>query len=294
MKKSITYLPKRKQEDLNFLVKEIIKRLPQTEMIILFGSYARNEYVDYDERVEFGITTSFMSDYDIYVITTGIADTKAGNILDNIDDLYYKNPEYQTPVNFINDDIKVINKALEEGRYFYTQVKQEGVLLYDSGKFKLARRRKLKFDEIQKQAQEYFDDKFKEANEFLIDANNAYNRGNYRRASFHLHQACENYYYAIRLAFTLRSNKQHNLNKLSASVKRHSGELAHVFPRNTIEEKRLFNLLKDAYIQARYNPDFVVTKEDINALVPKVELLRDITRQICEAKIQEYEELAKL
>ena len=41
MKDSIAYLPKDKQAELNFLVKEILKRLPQTEFIILFGSYAR-------------------------------------------------------------------------------------------------------------------------------------------------------------------------------------------------------------------------------------------------------------
>ena len=41
-------------------------------------------------------------------------------------------------------------------------------------------------------------------------------------------------------------------------------------------------------MDARYNPHFVVTKEDIDALIPKVELLRDITKRICEAKIKEY------
>lgn len=89
----------------------------------------------------------------------------------------------------------------------------------------------------------------------------------------------------------MRSNKQHNLSKLSASVKRHSEELAKVFPRNTPEKKRLFTLLKDAYVEARYNPKFLVTKEDIDALLPKVELLRDITKRICEAKIREYGEM---
>lgn len=291
MKKSIAYLPKPKQEDLIRLVMEINKRLPEAEMIILFGSYARNEYVDYDERVEFGIPTSFRSDYDIYVITSKISDNKAGIILDNIDALYYKEPDYQTPVNFINDDIKTINRALEEGRYFHTQIKQEGVILYDSGKFKLARRRKLKFDEIQNQAQEYFDDKFENAGNKLIVAHFTFEKGLYKESIFNLHQACENYYYSIRLAFTLRSNKQHNLTKLSASVKGHSPDLAHVFPNNSVEEKRLFNLVKDAYIEARYNPKFLVTKEDIDALIPKVELLRDITKRICEVKIGEYGEM---
>ena len=124
MKKSISYLPKRKQEDLIFLVREINKRLPQAEIIILYGSYATGKFVEYDERVEFGVPTSFMSDYDILVVTSGISDKKVGNVLDNIDDLYYKDPDNQTPVQFINDDIKTLNRQLEEGRYFCTQLKQ--------------------------------------------------------------------------------------------------------------------------------------------------------------------------
>lgn len=290
MKKSVSYLPKRKQEDLIFLVREINKRLPEVQIIILYGSYATGKYVEYDERIEFGVPTSFMSDYDILVITSGVSDKKAGNILDNIEDIYYKNPEIQTPVQFINDDIKTLNRQLEEGRYFYTQLKQEGIILYDSGKFKLSRRRKLNFQEIQQQAQEYFNDKFKNASNFLKYAVIAEKETDYKEASFFLHQACENYYYAIRLSFTLRSSKQHNLSKLTTSVKRHSEDLAKVFPQNTAEEKRLFTLLKAAYIESRYNPDFVVTKEDIDALIPKVELLRDITKRICEQKIKEYGE----
>ena len=92
------------------------------------------------------------------------------------------------------------------------------------------------------------------------------------------------------MTFTLRNNKQHNLSKLSSSVRRYADDLGTVFPQNTPEEKRLFVLLKAAYVEARYNPYFVVTKEDIDALIPKVELLRDITKRICEAKIKEYGE----
>ena len=293
MKDSITYLPKDKQEDLNFLVKEILKRLPQTEFIILYGSYARGNYVRRSLRIEDGgIPTVKISDYDIYVITSGINSKKAETVLDNVEDIFFAGKDFDrdTPVEFINDDIKMLNKYLEEGRYFYTQIKQEGVVLYNSGKYKLARRRKLNFAEIKEQAQEYFNEKLNEANEFLVDTINAYNRENYKRASFYLHQACENYYYAIRLTFTLRNNKQHNLSKLSSSTKRYSEDLVTVFPQDTLEEKRLFILLKAAYVEARYNPYFVVTKEDIDELVPKVELLRNITIRICDMRIKEYEE----
>ena len=297
MKDSIAYLPKDKQDDLGFLVKEILKRLPQKEYIILYGSYARGNYVHRSVRIEDGgIPTVKISDYDIYVVTSGFNSKKAETVLDNIEDIFFSGKDFDrdTPVQFITDDIKALNKYLEEGRYFYTQIKQEGIVLYNSGKYKLSRRRKLNFAEIKEQAQEYFDEKFEKGNFFFDDAVTNKGRERFQMSSFYLHQACENYYYAIRLTFTLRNNKQHNLSKLSSSVRRYADDLRTVFPQNTPEEKRLFVLLKAAYVEARYTPYFVVTKEDIDALIPKVELLRDITKRICEAKIKEYGEQSSI
>ncbi|WP_165020631.1 HEPN domain-containing protein [Dysgonomonas sp. ZJ279] len=293
MKKSISHLPSANQRDLHFIVESILTRIKQTEMIILFGSYARNDYVAYDEKYEFGKIQFYVSDYDILVVTSGISDGVAIKALGNIEDLYYdraKDPDRQPPVQFIATDMKKLNKELKEGRYFYNQIKQEGVILYDSGNHKLARRRKLNFDQIKQQAQEYFDDKFDNANKFLGYTDDAIRKVDYKTGSFFLHQACESYIYAIRLVFTLENPKQHNLMKLLNSVKKYSDEFIKVFPQDTPEEKRLFELIKAAYVNGRYDPDFVVTKEDINALVPKVELLRDITKCICERKIKEYGE----
>jgi len=291
MKKTITYLPPNNQKDLNYLVEETLQRIKQTEMIILFGSYARNDYVVYDEKFEFGKLQFYVSDYDILVVTSGISDGVAGKVLDNIEVKYYnktKDPDRQPAVQFITIDMKKLNKELSEGRYFYTQIKKEGIILYDSGKHKLARRRTLNYEEIKQQAEEYYREKFHRANVFLKDAKNNLTDKEYAQSSFHLHQACENYFYAIRLVYTQQNSKQHNLSKLLKSVKAYSSDFVKVFPQDTPEEKRLFELIKAAYVNGRYDPDFVVTKEDIDALVPKVELLRDITQRICEERIEEY------
>ncbi len=291
MKNSIAYLPKDKQQELNFLVNEVLKRLPQTEYIILYGSYARDNYVRRGIRVEpDGVPTVKISDYDILVLTSSINSKKAETVLDNVEDIFFAGKDFDrdTPVQFINDDIKNFNKFIEEGRYFYTQIKEEGIILYNSGKYKLARRRKLNFDEIKEQAQEYFDEKFESAERKFEIAKITLDKEWYKDSIFNLHQACENYYYAIRLSFTLRNNKQHNLSKLSASVRKYSEDLKDVFPQDTPEEKRLFTLLKAAYVDARYNPHFLVTKEDIDMLIPKVELLRDITIRICKKRIKRY------
>lgn len=135
MKNSIAYLPKDKQEDLNFLVKEILKRLPQTEMIILYGSYARDHYVKRGLRVENGVPTFKISDYDILVATSGVSNGKAETVLDNVEDLFFANKDIDrhTPVQFINEDIKMLNKSLAEGRYFFTQINQALFGGFDKG-----------------------------------------------------------------------------------------------------------------------------------------------------------------
>lgn len=291
MKTSINYLPEQKRDELRRIVKCVLEVLPGCEMIILYGSYARNTYVDYDQRIEYGIRTCFMSDYDILVVTnTRFQRHVISHILSKATDNYYKgmNRNESTTVQFIDESIDDLNKAIDKNRYFYTDIKREGIMLYNSGRYKLACRRKQNYREIKELAEEYYNERFERGNEFLLGAIFYNEQGLHKMASFNLHQACENYYNSIILTFTLYSPKEHSLIKLSARAKTHSLESSKAFPRNTEEEKRLFDLLQDAYVQARYSLHFRITQEDIEALIPKVELLRDIARQCCEERIKVY------
>lgn len=292
MKKSIAYLPKKKQEELKSIVQYVLEALPECEMIILYGSYARNTYVDYDQRVEYGVRTCFMSDYDILVVTNcRFTDYIIGHKLNKVRERFYKNKGLAiTPsIQFINESIQDLNKAIDKGRYFYTDIKKEGVMLYDSGNYKLARRRKLNYTEIKDLAQEYFKEKYHKGEVFINNALFNYSESEYLISSFMLHQACENFYLSIILTYTLYSPKEHNLNELSGKAKAFSLNIAKVFPQDTKEEKRLFQLLVDSYIQSRYSMQFVVTREDIEALLPKVKLLGELSKSGCEERIKEYE-----
>lgn len=292
MKKSIAYLPAKKQEELRTIVQCVLEELPECAMIILYGSYARGTYVDYDQRVEYGVRTSFMSDYDLLVVTNNnVVDYVIAHILERAAKRFYryKNIATTPTIQFVSESICNLNKAIDKGRYFYTDIKKDGIMLYDSGQHKLARRRKLNYAEIRDLAKEYFDEKYKMANSFLCDVFHASDREDYKQASFYLHQACENYYRCIILTYTLYSPKEHRLYKLKSSAKSCSLDTASALVQDTEEDKRLFQLLVDAYVQSRYNSHFLVSKEDIEALIPKVEQLRDITKQCCEARIAEYE-----
>ena len=71
MKKSIKRLPKCTQEELTVLLDLVRKSIGNCQMVILFGSYARGNYVLWDTNIEFGVHTSYQSDYDILVVVTG-------------------------------------------------------------------------------------------------------------------------------------------------------------------------------------------------------------------------------
>ena len=61
-----------------------------------------------------------------------------------------------------------------------------------------------------------------------------------------------------------------------------------VFPQTTDEEKRRFELLKRAYIDARYKMDeYQITKEELEYLAQKVNQLKGLTARVCTSKIQE-------
>ena len=93
----------------------------------------------------------------------------------------------------------------------------------------------------------------------------------------------------IPLVYVLYGYKEHDLEFLIEKCKPYTLDLAKVFPRDTDEEERLFKLLQRAYIEARYNKkNFTVTKADIDALISRIELLRDIIEKICRKQIQYY------
>lgn len=300
MKKSLSHLPKEKQTDLRLITQYVVEALAdQCEMIILYGSYARGNYVEYDQRIEFGVPTYFMSDFDILVITRNECNSYGINRqLEKVEDRYYRYKgmgryAFTTHIHFIDETIKDFNKEITKSRYFYTDIKREGILLYDSGNCKLARRRKLNFTQIGELAQEYYTAKFKIATSFMRSIRHAYDDKDFNIAAFFSHQACENLYHAIILTYTLYTYKLHDLEELIKAAKTHSLEIIKVFPRDTEEEKRLFNLLLKAYIEARYNKYYVATKEDIEALIPRVELLAAITKEVCDNKIKEYASRAR-
>lgn len=296
MKNSINFLPERKQNDLRELVGLIRDEVRDVVMIILYGSYAKKTYVECDERRDFGVKTYYTSDYDLLVVTKKRLGVREGTVATRVNARFMdgRDNEFQTRPQLINESISKLNDALSEGRYFYVEILAQGIMLYDSGEYRLATPRELDYTEIKEMAEAYYKDKYSDAEDFLFHAKIAQERGTYQMCSFMLHQATENFIKTIPLVYVLYGYKEHDLEFLIEKCKPYTLDLAKVFPRDTDEEERLFKLLQRAYIEARYNKkNFAVTKADIDVLIPRIELLRDIVEKVCRERIDEYSRLAE-
>ena len=93
-------------------------------------------------------------------------------------------------------------------------------------------------------------------------------------AAFELHQTTERLYTTTLLVFTHYKPKEHNIDKLGKQVSNLDPRFLPIFPRTTPEEKRLFELLQKAYIDARYNPKYKITRKELEYLSERVKKLQ--------------------
>ena len=137
MKSSLDHLLKNKQEELKDIIKTIINAEKKIEMIILFGSYARGDFVDRDTTTEDRMTYEYRSDFDILVVVSDEGVAQDYGIWSKIKDTILKDEAIQTPVRLVVEDVIFLNHKLAIGHYFYSDIKKEGAVLYDSGKYTL-------------------------------------------------------------------------------------------------------------------------------------------------------------
>lgn len=286
MKRSLSHLPKHKREELKE-VAGIIKENADVEMIILFGSYARGNWVE-DLYKEGHITYEYKSDYDILVIVVEHGAVIKFGLWRKIESIIRRSSTIRTRVTLIVHDIKEVNKALSRGQYFFTDIKKEGVLLYDSKRLKLAKAQKLSPEERKLTAHEDFAYWFDSAKGFYEYAMKNGPIRNCNIAAFLLHQATERFYMATLLVFTHYKPKEHDIEKLGKQVSSLDPRFLPIFPRSSQEDERLFELLKKAYIDARYNPKYKVTKKELEYLGERVKKLLRVTREVCKERIESY------
>jgi predicted nucleotidyltransferase/HEPN domain-containing protein len=278
MKTSLSHLPQNKQDQLKALTQIVLGKVP-AEMIILFGSYARGDWVeDYQEKYE------YVSDFDILIVTKDKNSAKQVKKSRELEEELMAKRDI-TRTSIIYHSIGFVNDKIERNYYFFVDILKEGIMLFDSGKFALSEPKELNPAQRVEKSTEEFEHWFESASNFFLSFQDTFNRSNFKEAAFLLHQTTERFYSAILLVFTDYKPRIHDIEILGSQVIKQHAEFATIFPMNTEEEKRLFVLLKKAYIDARYNRNYKIEKAELEYLGSRVGLLRDLTERICREQI---------
>jgi predicted nucleotidyltransferase/HEPN domain-containing protein len=251
--------------------------------IILFGSYARGDWVE-------DPVGRYFSDYDLLIVVNHddltdiaefwekteaqfLADLSAGTVL-------------RTPVSLIYHSLDDVNDKLRLGRYFFMDILRDGIALFEEPGHPFVEPQPLSPEQALKETQDYFDEWFESADAFVKGAQYYRSIERPKEAAFQLHQAVERFYHCLFLVRTLYSPKSHNLNRLRDLAEELEPSLKAVWPRDTRFEKRCYSLLRDAYIKARYSRAYRITEEELDWIAQRVSLLQNLVRDACESRIE--------
>jgi uncharacterized protein len=296
VKTSLDHLPETKRRELARIVEILFaefedalkgrnaphRKAGRILKIILFGSYARGDWVD--DQIG-----GYKSDYDLLVVVNhdDLADTLEywGPADDHLLRAYQIAHELTAPANFIVHWLTDVNKQLKRGRPFFVDIVRDGIALYEAPDHPFDRAEPLSAEVARKEAQRYFDEWIPSADTFLQNAIDNVARSRPKEAAFLMHQATERLYHGLLLVLTLYSPKSHKLNFLRSQAERLAPPLIEAWPRETRSEQRSWELLRRAYVDARYSPHFKITAEELGWLGERVAVLAELVRRACQAHL---------
>lgn len=288
LRQDLDHLPSKQQAELKLVVATLMgdfeaaianatqpwKRNGKVLKIILFGSYARDDWIDEPDN-------GYQSDFDLLVVVNHDDLTDIADYWYVAEDRIERDPAVGRQVNIIVHSLDEVNKALRRGEYFWTDIARDGIALYELAGHSLATPMPLTSADAFAAARGYYDHWLESADQFLIQGREAIDRGWSNKAAFELHQATERFYICFLLVRTLYFPRSHNIKFLRSLAEDKEPRLVGAWPRATKLDRRRFELLKRAYVEARYSPNYAIDMTDLAALAEGVRRLRDLVEAVC-------------
>jgi len=268
------------------------KKNGKIQKIILFGSYARSDWVDEPEN-------GYQSDFDLLIVVSHPDLTEIADYWYVAEDKILRDETIARPVNIIVHSLDEVNQALSRGEYFWVDIVRDGIAVYELPGATLATPQPLTPADAYEMAATYFRDKIPDIDRWLdtvgFQLGKAESDVGFRKlAAFNLHQATETAYAAFLLVRTLYFPRSHNIKFLRSLAEDSEPRLIEAWPRATRPDRRRFELVKRAYVEARYSANYEISVEDLEAITASVRRLRDIVEEVCRERIEALREAAGL
>jgi len=305
MRTDLDHLPLHKQRELDLVLEMLFQGLRDATgsatgrrksgrilKIILFGSYARDDWVDAPLDAN-----KYKSDYDLLVIVNQKELTDRAAYWDTTEQrivtAYNFEKTLRTPANFIVHSLQEVNDALAHGRLFCMNILADGIILYESDDRPLKPPVPKTPEMALATSEEYFETYIGDATRLFDLANTAIEREYLREAAFLLHQMVENLYQGLLLTFTFYTPYDHNILFLRDLAEEIDRSLFDVWPRGTRRERALYQKLKDAYRKARYSRHYKISREDLAWLAEHAQILGQRVHELCMARVEEMRKATK-
>ncbi len=257
--------------------------------IILFGSYARGDWVE-------DPVGRYFSDYDLLVVVDHEDLTDVPEFWlkteDKLLEVLAEGTRLRTPVSLVYHSLDDVNEMLRLGRYFFMDILRDGVVLFEEEGHPFVEPQPLSAEEALAETRAFFCQWFEGANSFVRGYQHAVNDGDWNKAAFDLHQATERLYQCLFLVRTLYTPKTHNLNRLRSLAEDMEPRLKQVWPSSNKEERQAYARLREAYIKARYSREYRITADQLAWLGARVALLRSIVEVACQERLTTLQEAA--
>ncbi len=244
------------------------KKNGRVQKVILFGSYARDDWVDEPEN-------GYQSDYDLLIIVSHSDLTDIAEYWYVAEDKILRDAAIARPVNIIVHTLDEVNQGLMRGEYFWVDIARDGIALYELPGTVLATPKPLTAADAYEMANEYFDRWYPDIADLLSGARHYLQIGNKNLAAFTLHQAAERAYNCFLLTRTHYVPRSHNLKFLRSLAEDKEPLLIDSWPRATKLDRRRFELAKRAYVESRYSSAYEISSDDLLAITKAVHALRE-------------------
>lgn len=253
--------------------------------IILFGSYAREDWVDEPEN-------GYQSDFDLLVVVNHDDLTDIAHYWYVAEDRILRDAEIGRPVNIVVHSLDEVNQSLKRGEYFWVDIARDGIILYELPCHPLATPMPLTAADAYQMANAYFEEWLRKIDSSIKGANFYIGEQEFKDAAFTLHQAVERAYICFLLVRTLYFPRSHNIKFLRSLAEDNEPRLIEAWPRERRIDRRRFQLLKRAYVEARYSTAYEITVEELNAILSCVRALRDIVEKVCRDRLADLRKAA--
>lgn len=254
------------------------KKNGKIQKIVLFGSYARGDWVDEPAN-------GYQSDYDLLIIVSHPDLTDIAEYWYVAEDRIMRDPAIARPVNIIVHTLDEVNQGLTRGEYFWVDIAHDGIALYDLPGTSLAMPKPLTPTDAYEMATNYASDWLRRIDTALEGADFYLSKGHRNDAAFTLHQAAERAYICYLLVRSQYVPRSHNLKFLRSLAEDKEPALIGCWPRATKLDRRRFELAKRAYVEARYSASYEIGSDDLQAIRTAVCKLRDTVETVSRAWI---------